>query len=79
MILAENTEYDCGISGAGWHQKFEYNKQIEELRSMQEDAQKKLEELQKSGDDAWEDLKAGIDSAWDSLNSSIKSAVSRFS
>lgn len=58
--------------------QLEYYKQIEELRSMRDDAKKKLEELQQAGDDAWEDLKAGIDSAWDSLGSSIKSAMSRF-
>jgi len=59
--------------------QLEYYKQIEELRSMQDAAGKKLDELKEAGDDAWEDLKAGIDSAWDSLSSSVKSAVSRFS
>ena len=59
--------------------QLEYYKQIEELRSMQAAAGKKLGELKESGDDAWEDLKAGMDSAWDSFSSSIKSAVSRFS
>ena len=58
--------------------QLEYYKQIEELRSMQEAARKKLEELKDTSDDAWEDLKAGIDSAWDSLSRSIKSAFSRF-
>lgn len=59
--------------------QLEYYKQIEELRSMQEAAGKKLDELKEASDDAWEDLKAGIDSAWDSLSSSIQSAISRFS
>ncbi|MBE0487393.1 MAG: coiled coil domain-containing protein, partial [Marinobacter sp.] len=56
----------------------EYYKQIEELKSMREDARKKLDELSEAGDDAWEDLKAGVDSAWDSVSSSIKHAVARF-
>ncbi len=59
--------------------QLEYYKQVEELRSMQDAASKKLDELKEAGDDAWEDLKAGIENAWDSLGSSIKSAVSRFS
>ena len=59
--------------------QLEYYKQIEELRSMQEAANDKLDELKEAGDEAWEDLKAGMDSAWDSLRSSIKSATSRFS
>ncbi len=58
--------------------QLEYYKEIEELRTMQETASKKLDELRDASDDAWEDLKAGIDSAWDSLSRSIKSAASRF-
>ena len=58
--------------------KLEYYKQIEDLRTKQEAAQKKLTELKASGESAWEDLKAGIDLAWKSLGESIKSARSRF-
>jgi hypothetical protein len=58
--------------------KLEYYKQIEELRTKQEAAQKKLTELKAAGESAWEDLKAGIDLAWTSLGESIKSARSRF-
>ena len=58
--------------------QLEYYKEIEELRSMQDEASKKIEELKNASDDAWEDLKAGIDSAWDSLSSAVKSATSRF-
>lgn len=55
-----------------------YEKQIKELRSMQEAARDKLTELKKTGDDAWEDLKAGMDSAWNSLENAVKLAMSRF-
>lgn len=58
--------------------QLEYYKEIEELRSMQEEASNKLAELKDASDDAWEDLKAGADSAWDSLGSALKSASSRF-
>lgn len=58
--------------------QLEYNKQIEELRSMQETAANKLTELRNAGDDAWEDLKAGLDNAWDSLGNALKSASSKF-
>lgn len=58
--------------------QLEYYKQIEELRSLQATANKKLVVLAKAGDDAWEDLKAGIESAWDSLGNALKSATSRF-
>ena len=58
--------------------KLAYYKQIEELRTRQEVAQKKLAELKASGEDAWEDLKAGIDREWSSLGEAVKSAGSRF-
>lgn len=58
--------------------QLKYYKEIEELRTMQDDARGKLAELKEAGDDAWEDLKAGIDSAWVSLSSAVKSATSRF-
>ena len=58
--------------------RLEYYKKIEELRTKQEAAQKKLTELKAAGEDAWEDLKAGIDLAWGSLGEAVKSARSRF-
>ncbi len=58
--------------------QLEYYKQIEELRLMQETANKKLAELKAASDDAWEDLKAGLESAWDSLGNALKSASSKF-
>lgn len=66
---AKNAEADTQL---------EYNKQIEELRSMQEKATNKLTELKDAGDDAWEDLKAGMENAWESLGNAVKSATSRF-
>jgi dGTP triphosphohydrolase len=58
--------------------KLEYYKQIEELRTRQEAAQKKLTELKGTGEEAWEDLKVGIELAWTSLGEAVKSARSRF-
>jgi hypothetical protein len=48
--------------------QLDYYKEIEELRTNQEVANKKLSELKEASEDAWEDLKAGIESAWDSLS-----------
>jgi uncharacterized coiled-coil DUF342 family protein len=58
--------------------QLKYYKKIEELRTMQDVTNKKLDELKEASDDAWEDLKAGVESARDSLSSSIKSAASHF-
>lgn len=58
--------------------QLDYYKQLEELRSMQHAANKKLLQLKSASDDAWEDLKAGVESAWDSLGTALNSAASRF-
>jgi uncharacterized coiled-coil DUF342 family protein len=76
---AEIDKLKAKASAADAEIQLKYYKQLEELRSMQEAAYKKLNELKEASDDAWEDLKAGIDSAWDSFSASIKSAVSYFS
>lgn len=75
---AEIDKLKAKADGAKADTQLEYYKEIEELRTMQEDANKRLMELGQAGDDAWEDLKAGIDNAWDSLGQAIKSAASRF-
>lgn len=75
---AEIDKLKAKADGAKADGKLEYYEKIEELRSMQEVASKKLIELKNASDDAWEDLKAGIDSAWDSLGNALKSASSRF-
>ena len=56
----------------------EYYKELEELRSQQLTAQKKLHELNEESGDAWEDLKEGVEGAWDALSNGVKKAVSRF-
>ena len=58
--------------------QLEYSEQIEELRSMRDNANEKLSELRSASDDAWEHLKSGIDGAWDSLSNAMKSAKDRF-
>jgi uncharacterized coiled-coil DUF342 family protein len=56
----------------------EYYKQIKELRSMQDEANNKLNDIKEAGDEAWEDLQAGMDSARSSFGNALKTATSRF-
>lgn len=57
--------------------QLEYYKQIEELRLLQEDANRKLIKLKEASDDAWEELTAGIDNAWDTIGNSLKSVTAK--
>ena len=58
--------------------RIDYEKQIEELKAMQNAAYQKLNEFRKAGDAATEDMKSGIEKAFNALNDAIKSASSRF-
>jgi multidrug resistance efflux pump len=63
---------------AGADAQIGYDKQIEELRSMQTSASSQLAELKAASDDSWEDLKAGMDIAWSTIGDALKSVKSRF-
>jgi uncharacterized coiled-coil DUF342 family protein len=54
-----------------------YYKQIEELRTLQDDANRKLIKLKDASDDTWEEITAGIDNAWDTISNKIKSIITR--
>ncbi|SDC02474.1 coiled coil domain-containing protein [Ruegeria marina] len=58
--------------------RLEYEKQIEKLRGLQQEAREKLEKLDQAGGEAWKDLKSGIEKAWDDLGAAVKSASERF-
>lgn len=58
--------------------KIEYAETLEDLRSKQADARRKLQELHGTGLGAWEDLKQGMDEALNDLENAVDQAVSRF-
>jgi len=51
--------------------------QIEELRSLQDAAKKKLGEMRKAGGEAWGDLHAGAESALEELRKAVEAAASK--
>lgn len=58
--------------------RIEYDRQIEDLRGRQADAQSRLEEFDSASDEAWTDLKGGIEQAWNDLGTAVKKASERF-
>lgn len=58
--------------------QLEYNKQIEELKSMQEVASNKLANLKNASDKEWEELKSRTFSEWDYLGNEVKEATLKF-
>jgi uncharacterized coiled-coil DUF342 family protein len=75
---AEIDELKAKADKAEAKSRFEYQKEIENLRERREDAKEKLTEISRSGEGAWEDLKSGIQNAVDSMEEALKSARSRF-
>jgi hypothetical protein len=55
-----------------------YHKEVDKLRSRQDEMKQKLKELKNSGDDAWTDIVAGVESAQGALGNALRSAQSRF-
>ena len=58
--------------------ELEFQRKIEELRSMRKAANEKLLEVKNASDNAWKDLKVGVEHAWDTLDTALKSSISRF-
>lgn len=58
--------------------KTRYEKQINDLKEHQKEAQLKLDDMRKSGEDAWKDLKVGVEDAWKRLEKGVVDATSRF-
>jgi len=84
-IQARLNEWDAEIEKltaqadeAGADAKIRYEKQVDDLKKRQKEAQLKLDDMRKAGEDAWDDMKAGVEDAWKSLEKGIKDATSRF-
>lgn len=43
----------------------EYRKQLEQLRTMRDDAAKRYAQMQEAGGDAWKEVMQGMDKTWD--------------
>ncbi|SDZ60040.1 hypothetical protein SAMN05444004_12910 [Jannaschia faecimaris] len=56
-----------------------YQKEVDELRSRQKEAEKMLGELGKTQEKAWDDLKVGFEKAWADLGKAVRRAADRFS
>lgn len=55
-----------------------YYKKIEELRSLQDEANQRLISVKNASNDAWDDLREGTEKAWSNMSSALESATSRF-
>ena len=56
----------------------DYQKQLEDLRTKRQAAEKKLKELREAGDDAWDEVKRGVDKSWMELKTAIEGAIAKF-
>lgn len=59
--------------------RIRYQKQIDEIKERQAEAQSRLDDMRKSSEDAWQDMKQGVEDAWDRLGKAVKDATTRFS
>jgi hypothetical protein len=59
--------------------KVEMNKLVEQLRTQEAEAKKKLDAVRAAGAEQWESLKTGVDQAWSQLKSVFDKAKSKVS
>lgn len=58
--------------------KAQYDKQLESLREMRDDAQKKFSEMQNATAEAWDVMLQGTEKAWNAWASAFEDARSKF-
>ena len=75
---AEIDKLKAKADKAGADAQINYSRHIEELKSMQTAASKKLVELKNASEDTWEGLRQDMDELGRSLGNTLKSAISRF-
>ena len=58
--------------------KVQYDKQLEALREMRDDAQTKFSEMQNTTAEAWDVMVKGTEKAWQAWGSAFENARSKF-
>ncbi len=58
--------------------KLQYDKQLEALREMRDDAQTKFSEMQNTTADAWDAMLQGTEKAWETWTNAFAEARSKF-
>tara|TARA_R110002012_G_scaffold108849_2_gene251812 strand:- start:13868 stop:14212 length:345 start_codon:yes stop_codon:yes gene_type:complete len=75
---AEIDKFQAKAKEASADTKLKYQREVDELRAKQKDAEMKLDELGEAQGKAWEDVKSGVESAWDDLGKAVRRAADRF-
>ena len=55
-----------------------YQKQLEHLKAMQDEAWEQFERMQSASEEAWNDLKDIAEEKWEEFEEAVKSAMSMF-
>lgn len=57
--------------------KIEYQKQLDKLRDMQDEAWEDFEKLRNAGERAWDEIKVETEKNWLKMNNTIKEAIDK--
>ncbi len=69
---------EAKAENAGADLKVKYASELNELKTKQQNASKKLEALGEASGEAWEKVKESADHVWDDLKASLARAQARF-
>ena len=75
---AEINKLESSARQAQADAKTEFDKQLESLREMRDDAQRKYSEMQNTTAEAWDVMLQGTEKAWNSWTKAFAEAQSKF-
>ncbi len=75
---ADIEKMQAKAKGAQADARIAYEKQLDEMLRMRDEAQVKMKEAQNASDDAWNDMRTGFQAAWDGISKSFHDAMKRF-
>ena len=75
---AEIDKLESNAQQAQANAKAQYDKQLQALREMRDDAQTKFSEMQNTTAEAWDVMAKGTEKAWQAWNSAFENARSKF-
>lgn len=75
---AEIDKLESNARQAQAEAKAQYDKQLESLREMRDDAQRKYSEMQNATAEAWDVMLQGTEKAWQAWASAFEDARSKF-
>jgi F0F1-type ATP synthase membrane subunit b/b' len=76
---AEIDKMQAKAKGASADARMKWQKEVDDLRAMQKEAEVKLDKLKAEQSAAWTNFKSDVEASWERLGKAVRSSVNEFS